>query len=416
MRLRLWVRLVCFFSACAVNVSSIGATTGNDAAFFDFLKNEDLRNQRVELEKKELKSQGINETTLRAKDRVDFEKNTLNIPENTARINAEMPAWLETTTGKSVPPSNAVAAGGNPNKAHIEKAQTLVFISTSMPSRSLKALFAEANGRDDIVFLIRGWTPPHYTKVIREIYMAMGWDGKSKKLPYQVNLTIEPRLFKAYKVTSVPVVLHKNSLGHWGILRGELSIKGSVAYIENEHFPKTPVGPLFQVAEPDVLELIKSKAASIDWAAKRNAVAAKASSVLRKGKSLPAAVESKSYFVDIISQVKEDVRMPDGQIIANAGAEVRPLAYMTLSKRYIVFNPNRKKEIDLVRKWLAVYPSAVVMATSIPDVSPPIHKQLNHAVWPLQPEIADKMGFISTPSVAEQEGQLLKITTEKVSE
>lgn len=54
------------------------------------------------------------------------------------------------------------------------------------------------------------------------------------------------------------------------------------------------------------------------------------------------------------------------------------------------------------------------MATSIPDVQPPIHKDLEHAVWPLQTEIADRMGFVSPPSIAEQDGELLKITTVKV--
>lgn len=94
----------------------------------------------------------------------------------------------------------------------------------------------------------------------------------------------------------------------------QAAIAGATKRIEKLDFPNHPIGPLYSVLEPDLLEEIKKRAAGIEWDKRRTEVAARAENVLRKGKHLPAAIENKSYWVDVVSTTSEDIKLPDGRM------------------------------------------------------------------------------------------------------
>lgn len=97
--------------------------------------------------------------------------------------------------------------------------KTIVFVSLGIPEKVLKQLYKQADGRQDVVMVFRGWKTPHMSKLVNKIVEMT--DGGT------VNTMIDPRFFRTYHVDSVPVVLHKTKKYGWRRAIGEFSLVGA---------------------------------------------------------------------------------------------------------------------------------------------------------------------------------------------
>ena len=64
-----------------------------------------------------------------------------------------------------------------------------------MPETTLKLFFQQARGRDDVMFLLRGWTPPNFAATGQKIKQLMAEAGG-----LDINVAIDPYPFRTYRI------------------------------------------------------------------------------------------------------------------------------------------------------------------------------------------------------------------------
>ena len=148
---------------------------------------------------------------------------------------------------------------GNPNQAAADRATTVVFISHSIPENELMRLLEQGAGRKDTLFVLRGF-PNGDGKKSKLFHKLTEKYAKAKKpIP---NIMIYPQAFRAYNITKVPAVLHKNQDGKWYMAQGGLNIDNAVAALERHQY-STVLSRQWQVTEPDQAEFMRQQAMKI---------------------------------------------------------------------------------------------------------------------------------------------------------
>lgn len=290
--------------------------------------------------------------------------------------------------------------------------KNLVFISAGLPDRVLRALFAEADGDRQTAFVVRGWTANGGFNALRRRLFALA-PTKNGKPAANFNLICDPRLFKGYKIDAVPVFLMKTDVG-WRKASGESSL--SMARSEVARRIRPVLGSLYAITEPDLLDEIKRRIEQTDWENVMEKARSHAANPVIAGYSLPEASKDKTYRVDPTVTFREDVALDDGRVVAKAGDSINPLHQIHLSRRYVVFDPTRNGQIDVAREWVKQDPRTMLIATSIPlygEDKPSLQQAMGQPVFPLSRLVADRLGIISTPSLVEQEGDMLKVTVKR---
>lgn len=290
--------------------------------------------------------------------------------------------------------------------------KNLVFVSGAMPDRVLKALLLEADGDKDTAFVVRGWSANGGFNALRQRLFSLA-AKKNGRPTANFNLICDPRLFKGYRIEAVPVFLIKS--GHeWRRASGEASL--TMAKIQARKRIRPVLGPLYAIAEPDLLEEIKRRMDQTNWAAIMNRARDRATMPITAGYALPEATKDKVYFVDPTVTFRDSVALDDGRVVAQAGDSVNPLLQIRLSRKYVVFDPNRAGQMDVARQWVKEDPRTMLIATSIPlygEDLPSLQQQMGQPVFPLSRLIADRLGIISTPALVEQEGHVLRVSIKR---
>lgn len=322
-------------------------------------------------------------------------------------------AWLEQLEGSPFIPPGGVPLAKNEsltaNNKLDEKARLLVFISLGMPEQVIRSYFEQAAGRDDIVFVVRGWKPPHFTPLLQKLISLMPSEEN------QANVIIDPNLYREYQVKKVPMFLAQDKQGKWRRLYGEISLDGAEEEIKRGNYQRQ-IGPTYAVVEPDILEEIQARAEAYDWDGAVEGAKERLASY-RPGHDLPAAEKDEMYYVDPTITVNQDIYTPQGeQLIAPAGTKINPLDTVTLERAYIVFDPEVRSQKDIVRQWLKERPGSMLIATRYPKGepgSPAISDEMKSAVYTLNEQIVERFALKATPALVEQEGNLLRITVKR---
>lgn len=291
--------------------------------------------------------------------------------------------------------------------------KTVVFVSLSMPDTTLKTLFAQGLGRDDVLFVFRGWKPPNFVAMGQKVKQLMNEAGG-----FEINVVIDPYPFRNYKVKQVPVFLHQRTGGDWRRVTGEISLDRAIDEIERGNFNRT-LGTTYKVAEPDIVEEIQKQAEKFDWEKEKAKMAERAMTNMDGGKpliELPRVEETREFFVDPSVELAEDVLAPNGQVVARKGDSINPFSTMSFSKSFIAFDPDDPKQVLLARRWQQEYGPVMLLATHLPSPVkgvPPLAETMGQSVFPLSPQLIERMGIAAVPSLIRQQGLLLRINEQK---
>ncbi len=290
--------------------------------------------------------------------------------------------------------------------------KTVVFISLSMPESTLRALFAQGRSREDVLFVVRGWQPPYFTKVMQKIRSYFPDQEVS-----DVNVVIDPYPFRVYQVSQVPVFLHQRKGGDWRRLTGEISLDGAIEEIDAGNFNRN-VGRSYKIAEPDVVVEFQKRADGYDWEKEKERLVQKALAKLDSDApsvELPRVEVSRDIYVDPSITLGEDVVAPNGTVAAKAGTQINPLAYMAFSKAFIAFDPDDAKQVAIAKRWLKAT-SATLLATHLAPTAkgkPTLAARMGQPVYSLSSLLVERMGIVAVPSLVQQQGLVLHITEER---
>ena len=316
-----------------------------------------------------------------------------------AEIRAHSQATLGQAAGFPAPGERAT----NPLRG-----KTLVFISLGMPDAVLKSLLEQARGRDDVVFYLRGWQPPHLRAVYEHLHRLIDLEQAS------VVVLIDPHPFKDYQIQQVPVFLAEDEQ-HATLRRldGEIALDAAIEWLRSaEPVPEYPIGQLHPIAEPDVIDFARDKAARMDWPALLAEARTRAKQKIQ-GVALPQAKKDQTYYVDLSVRVKEDIHGPQG-LLARAGTVINPLTQLLVRSRYVFFDPTSAPQRAIVKEWLREHRNIVLIATELAPLSAEraaLSAELGQPVYHLNATLASRFQLREVPALAMAEGPYLKVIT-----
>lgn len=231
----------------------------------------------------------------------------------------------------------------------------VLFASRSLGKRGLKNIFETASHNQNVLVVFRGI--PKDANLGEAMLEIQDIAVQYNPVP---NIIIDPALFEEYKVEVVPaVVIREESTTGFNKLPKEVAkVFGLSTYdwimsqIESGGRGDLGVrGPVADISEPNLIELMKERFAAIDWEEKKEA-AKNNFWKNQKFRTLPKATKARTRFIDPSIYITADIKAENGAIIASKGDVINPLDITPFTQAVIVFDPLDKGQVKLVRNSL----------------------------------------------------------------
>lgn len=304
------------------------------------------------------------------------------------------------------------------DKKVMESYKYLIFASFSLDENSLKDIFISASGRSDTAVVFRG--VPEGLRIDEGMYKVQAIAQQVDPAP---NVILDPALFRAHGITLAPTLVIRNEK------------KEAVAMVRGLHRPnwiqeqvdngKTGdlgfQGPAEIVTERDITEVMMERAQAIDWEEKKQNAVKRAWSHTYFAK-LPPADKDRKRIIPASLQVTQDIKTPDGVIIAKQGDIINPLKLRPFTTAYVVFNPGKKNEIEFAKNIKSdilaegKYKQVVFMFSEL-DVADDgwqsfkdITDLMDSHVYNLMPEIQQRFAIEKTPTVVTADSENFIVT------
>ena len=172
-------------------------------------------------------------------------------------------------------------------------------------------------------------------------------------------------------------------------------------------------GAIWPVAEPDLLEEIETRLIDMQ----RSGELARLEDEAREGArrrleepepvpGIAPATEERSRPFDPAIVVAQDIRTPDGTLIAAAGTRVNPLERLPLTRDLIFVDGRREAEIA----WALAHdrPAKIVLLAGRPLDLMRHHRR--PFFFDTGGRLAARFGIAATPTLVEQDGSRLRLT------
>ncbi|WP_236994121.1 TrbC family F-type conjugative pilus assembly protein [Methylomicrobium sp. RS1] len=292
----------------------------------------------------------------------------------------------------------------------------VMFVSFSLGDPVLKGIFQEASGQDDVLLVFRGPKPgqklPGFFAELKALLKDIG------PVP---NIVIDPTRFQKWKVTTVPEVVVE-AQG-----RALLRVKGvtSLDWVKARQNAGRQgdlgrFGEVYDIAEIDLLEAIKSRLATLDGPRLKQQAIARFWQK-RPFEVLPASREDRDRTIDLTVTAPRDLMAPNGNLIIRAGHTVNPLDQMAFGLCLIVFDATQPAQLDTVKQLACRNKNARVLylATQLSrqdgwEGLKNLETTLDAPVYLLTPDVRQRFQLQQVPAVVEQSGNRIVVRERKV--
>lgn len=234
--------------------------------------------------------------------------------------------------------------------------RTFLFISQSMGEKTLSSLIRHYAGRSDVVLVMRGMNRDQsFGKMFRLLYRLK----QGIKNPPAVIM--DSRLFDVFGIRSVPAMVRVSK----GIASTPQEVaQREIARVEGldhddwllekirsgERGDFGKKGPVREITELSLTELVKLRASQIDWEKKKREAYQRA---WQNIKITPLTPASKTVIRTVSAEVvaTADIKDSKGKIIIPKGTKANQLAVRPWRGAIVVFDPTSNKELD----WVTAY-------------------------------------------------------------
>lgn len=260
------------------------------------------------------------------------------------------------------PTLNAMAERQAEKSSYTEHS-TLIFASYSLGKDGLKDLLTTASGEEDVVIVFRGI--PEGMNVGEGVKAVQALASEMYPEP---NIVINPTLFQKHNVTTVPTIVvldHIPAPGDKPLELAKVTGLSTLEWIRNEMEAGESGdfgvrGPAVEIAEPDLIEVAKTKLAAIDWEAKKDAAVNRfwEKQIFNE---LPRAPRAREREIDPSIYLSRDISTADGTVFAHKGQVINPLCAhgeecepgtRTFTQAVIVYDPLDKKQVKTLAEIL----------------------------------------------------------------
>jgi conjugal transfer pilus assembly protein TraW len=292
----------------------------------------------------------------------------------------------------------------------------VIFVSFSLGESVLKGIFEEASGQEDVLLVFRGPKPGQ---------KLPGFFAELKALLKDIdplpNIVIDPTRFQKWEVTTVPEIVVE-AQG-----RALLRVMGvtSLDWVKSRQNAGRQgdlgrFGEVYDIAEIDLLEAIKSRLATMDGPRMRQQAIARFWQK-RPFEVLPEVREDRDRFIDLTVTAPRDLLAPNGNLIIRAGHAVNPLDQLAFGLCLIVFDATQPALVDTVRQLSCRDKNARVLylATQLSRENgweglKSLETMLDAPVYLLTPDVRQRFQLQQVPAVVEQAGNRIVVRERKV--
>ena len=306
---------------------------------------------------------------------------------------------------------------------------TLIFVSYSLTDDVILDILKRNAGREATTVVMRG--------VPDGANLATGlrrMQDLARQVTPEPNIILDPTLFTRFGVKAVPTVVRaKRDIETQKSTPSEsrLSLIAKVEGLHNDEWLLERIdrgetgdlgqqGPIFKIAERDLIEVIKERVLAIDWEAKKQAAINRFWSN-RTFIDLPQAREAHVREIDPSVVLTQDMTDSAGNVIRRKGERVNPLSIMPFRSEVLIFNPTRDEERELIAAHLALtkdepYRKRIFIATAIEksrgwDVYQELTEWLDAPLYLLTPEIQIRFHIEETPAIVTADDRVFKVRT-----
>ena len=300
---------------------------------------------------------------------------------------------------------------------NISKPLTVMFISFSLGTPALKGILQEASGRDDVLLVLRGPKPQQkLPQLFAELKTLL------KGVDPVPNIVIDPTRFQKYAVITVPeIVVEDHGKARFKV-KGVTSLDWVKAQLDqNRQGDLGRFGEIYDIAEIDMLQEMKTRLAGIDWKQKKQQALARFWQK-REFEVLPKAIEDHEHIVDLTVSAPRDLSAPNGNLIVRAGQTVNPLDKMAFGLCLLVFDGTDPAQIKRVKSLSCQDGKArrMYLATQLPrqdgwEALKTLETSLNAPVYLLTPDVRQRFQLQNVPALIEQSGNRVVVRERKVS-
>jgi conjugal transfer pilus assembly protein TraW len=292
----------------------------------------------------------------------------------------------------------------------------VMFVSFSLGDAVLKGIFQEASGQENVLLVFRGPKPGQ---------KLPGFFAELKALLKDIdplpNIVIDPTRFQKWKVTTVPEIVVE-AQG-----RALLRVKGvtSLDWVKacqnaGRQGDLGRFGEVYEIAEIDLLEAIKSRLATLDGPRLKQQAIARFWQK-RQFEVLPESREDRDRTIDLTVTAPRHLMAPNGNLIIRAGHTVNPLNQMAFGLCLIVFDATQPAQLDTVRQLSCRDKNARVLylATQLSrgegwEGLKNLETTLDAPVYLLMPDVRQRFHLQHVPAVVEQSGNRIVVRERKV--
>jgi conjugal transfer pilus assembly protein TraW len=179
-------------------------------------------------------------------------------------------------------------------------------------------------------------------------------------------------------------------------------------------------GEVYDIAEIDLLEAIKSRLATLDGPRMRQQAIARFWQK-RPFEVLPASREDRDRLIDLTVTAPRDLVAPNGNLIIRAGHTVNPLDQLAFGLCLIVFDATQSAQVDTIRQLSCRDKNARVLylATELSRLDgweglKSLETTLDAPVYLLTPDVRQRFQLQHVPAVVEQAGNRIVVRERKV--
>ena len=292
-------------------------------------------------------------------------------------------------------------------ESYYEKFNILIFASLSMHHQTLHDLFISSQKYPNSIIVFRGVA--ENSDLTEGITLIHSLINGLEPLP---NIIIDPTMFKKNNIDTVPTIVIKKQGQEQARVSGLISPEWILNEIENDFRGDAGVkGNTYEIAEPDLIEVMKSKVAGIDWEQKKqNAL----NNFWKKQEfiSLPVASKYNKRELDPSVLVTKDIVTASNEIIAKKGDVINPLDLRPFTQTVFIFDPTDKRQTNVILtiKDNIKTPRATFLVTSMDrEKGWTFYKEitdlLDAPVFYLTPDIKDRFLIEAIPSVITADGR-----------
>lgn len=307
-----------------------------------------------------------------------------------------------------------VSPEGNPNDRGERYAEhhTLLFASFSLERQGLEDMLEVASSDPGIAVVFRGI--PDDMEVAQGVMFLQALASEYSPVP---SVVIDPTLFRDHHVNAVPTLIRIGDTARPEDVIARVAGMSEPQWLDRQ-LAKGETGdfgirgPVSDIEERDMIEVMQERVGQVDWARKREEAAERFWSG-QDFQWMPPAIRPRTRQLDPRVRVYDDIIGPEGNVIAAAGTVINPLDSVPFNQAIIVFNATDPREMELVAERLPALTQDVervmFIATELDaDVGWDAYKEVTDyfdaPVYLLTPDVKNRFELEFTPSVITSDG------------